>query len=73
MSLHDHMEMVEKIQYQAAPAVTGSWQGTSRVRIYEKLGWESLSDRRISRRVLQIHKIIDEKNPTVYHLTETFL
>ena len=63
MSLHDHMEMVEKIQYQAALAVTGSWQGTSRVKIYEELGWESLSDRRISRRVLQIHKIIDEKTP----------
>ena len=62
MSLHDHMEMIEKIQYQAALAVTGTWQGTSRVKIYEELGWESLSDRRISRRVLQIHKIIDEKN-----------
>ena len=63
MSLHDHMEMIEKIQYQAALAVTGTWQGTSRVKIYEELGWESLSDRRISRRVLQMHKIIDEKTP----------
>ena len=62
MSLHDHMEMIEKIQYQAALAVTGTWQGTSRVKIYEELGWESLSDRRISRRVLQIYKIIDENN-----------
>ena len=63
MSLHDHMEMMEKIQYQAALAVTGAWQGTSRVKLYEDLGWESLSDRRSSRRVLQIHKIIDEKTP----------
>ena len=63
MSLHDHMEMIEKIQYQAALAVTGAWQGTSRVKLYEDLGWESLSDRRISRRVLQIHKIIDGKTP----------
>ena len=52
MSLNDHMEMI---------TVTGTWQGTSRVKNYEKLGWESLSDRRISRRVLQMQKIIDEK------------
>ena len=63
MYLHDHMEMIEKIQYQAALAVAGTWQGTSRVKIYEELGWESLSDRRISRRILQIHKIKDEKTP----------
>ena len=63
MSLYDHMEMIEKIQYQAALAVTGTWQDTSHVKICEELGWESLSDRRISRRVLQIHKIIDEKTP----------
>ena len=63
VSLHDHMEILEKTQYQAALAVTGTWQGTSRVKLYEELGWESLSDRRISRRVLLMHKIIDEKTP----------
>ena len=62
-SLHDHMEMIEKTQYQAALAVTGAWQGTSRSKIYEELGWESQSDRRMCKRVLQIHKIIDEKTP----------
>ena len=55
------MEILEKTQYQAALAVTGTWQGTSRVKLYEELGWESLSDRRISRRILLMHKIIDEK------------
>ena len=63
MSLHDHMEKIEKVQYQAGLAVTGAWQGTSRIKLYEQLGWESLSDRRICRRVLQIHKIVDEKTP----------
>ena len=53
----------EKVQYQAALAVTGAWQGSSRVKLYEELGWESLSDRRMSRRVLQIHKIIGRKTP----------
>ena len=67
ITLHDHMERIEKIQYQAALAVSGAWQGTSRVKIYEQLGWESLSDRRMSKRVLQIHKIIDGKTPEYLH------
>ena len=46
------METVEKTQYQAALAATGAWQGTSRIKIYEELGWESLSDRRMCKRVL---------------------
>ena len=66
-SLHDHMERVEKLQYQAALAVTGAWQGTSRVKIYEQLRRESLSDRRMSKRVLQLHKIIDDKTPAYLH------
>ena len=56
------------VQYQAALAVTGAWQGTSRIKLYEELGWESLSHRRICRRVLQIHKIVDEKTPNYLHL-----
>ena len=32
--------------------------GKGRSKIYDELGWESLSDRRKCRRVLQIHKII---------------
>ena len=67
MSLHDHMEKLEKVQYQAGLAVTGAWQGTSRTKLYEELGWESLSDRRICRRVLQIHKIVEEKTPKYLH------
>ena len=64
LALHDHMETVEKTQYQAALAVTGAWQGTSRIKIYEELGWESLSDRRMCKRVLQVHKILREKTPS---------
>ena len=53
------MEKVERIQYQAALAITGAWQGSSRSKIYDELGWETLSDRRKFRRVLQIHKILN--------------
>ena len=55
---------VEKIQYQAALAVTGAWQGSDRVKLYEELGWESLSDRRMCKRVLQIHKIVNGGTPS---------
>ena len=61
VSLHDLMESVEKIQYQAGLAITGCWQGSSRIRLYEELGWESLSDRRRNNRIFQIYKIISKK------------
>ena len=59
------MEKLERIQYQAALAVTGAWQGSSRNNLYEELGWESLSDRRRCRRILQVHKI-ENGNPPSY-------
>ena len=58
------MEKVERIQYQAALAVTGSWQHSSRTKLYEELGWESLSDRRKCRRILQVHKIENGMTPS---------
>ena len=58
------MEKVEKIQYQAALAITGAWQGSNRVKLYEELGWESLSERRTCKRVLKIHKIVDGRTPS---------
>ena len=33
------MEKAEKVQYQAALAITGAWQGSSRSKLYEDLGW----------------------------------
>ena len=62
------MENVERVQYQAALAITGAWNGSSRTKLYEELGWESLSDRRRCRRVLQIHKIYNNQTP--YYLTD---
>ena len=54
----------ERIQYQAALAITGVWPGSSRLKICEELRLETLSDRRLCKRVLQIHKIIDGKTPS---------
>ena len=57
------MAQIEKIQYQAALAVTGAWQGSNRSQINEEVGWESLSDRGMARRILQIYKIINVMTP----------
>ena len=64
LTLHSVMEKLEKVQYQAALAITGAWQGSSRSKIYEELGWENLSDLRKCRRVLQIRKIISNDTPS---------
>ena len=63
MTLTSLMETIEKIQYKAALAITGTWQGSNRSKLYEQLGWESLSDRRWGRRILQVHKIITDNTP----------
>ena len=62
-SLSTLMQEVERIQYQAGLVVSGTWKGTSRTKVYEELGWESLSDRRRIRRVLLLHKIVNNCSP----------
>ena len=58
------MNLPEKTQYHAAFAVTGTWKGTSLNKIYDELGWETLSDRRWSRRLIQFYKIHNNYTPT---------
>jgi hypothetical protein len=58
------MEKFERVKYQAALAVTGTWQGSNCSKLNEELGWETLSDRRLCRRILQIHKIMNNKTPS---------
>ena len=43
VTLNSLMEKVERTQYQAALAITGTWQGSNRSKLYEELGWETLS------------------------------
>ena len=57
------MEKLESVQYSAALAVTGTWRGTSRDKLYAELGWESLSSRRWSRRLTFFYKIIKNLTP----------
>ena len=57
ITLRKLMNDIERVQYRAALAVTGAWQGTNRNKLYDELGWESLCDRRWFRRLLQFYKI----------------
>ena len=57
------MKNIESCQYQAALAISGCWKGTNRDRLYQELGWESLSDRRWLRRLVQFYKIMNNMTP----------
>ena len=57
MNLPFWMEKIEKVQFPAALAVTGTWKTTSREKIYDELGWEPLWRRRWYRRLVQFFKI----------------
>ena len=63
VTLTNLMEKLESVQYSAALAVTGAWKGTSRQKIYDELGWESLNFRRWSRRLVLFYKIINNLTP----------
>ena len=66
VTLNSLMEKIERIQYQAALAISGAWHGSSRVKLFEELGWETLSDHRMGRRILQTHKILNNKTPYLH-------
>ena len=62
-TLNSIMEKLERVQYNAALAITGTWRGTNRSKLYEELGWESLNDRRWSGRLIQFYKIHNNLTP----------
>ena len=51
------------MQYKVALAITGAIQGTSRERIYQELGLESLRARRWCKRLSCMFKIVKEEAP----------
>ena len=57
------MVKLKSVQYSAALAVSGTWRGTSKERLYEELGWESLSDRRWYRCLVLLYKFINNTTP----------
>ena len=59
--------MIESVQYNAALAITGAIKGSSRERLYQELGLESLSARRWYRRLVYFFNIISCNSPAYLH------
>ena len=56
-------EKLESLQYKAALAITGVIQGTSRDKIYQELGLESLKSRRWYKHLSCMFKIMKKEAP----------
>ena len=56
-------QMIESVQYNAALAITGAIRGTSREKLYQELGLESLHDRRWYRKLCFYYKIMHNACP----------
>ena len=54
-------EKIESVQYEAILAITGAIQATSRDKIYQELGLESLKSRRWYKRLVCMFKIMNKK------------
>ena len=57
-------QKVETIQYNAALAITGAIRGTSREKLYQELGLESLEQRRWFRKLCLFFKIYKNHSPS---------
>ena len=64
VNLHSLMRSVESTQYQAGLAISGAWKGSSTLKIYNELGWESLDNRRRFRRLCLFYKIYNDLTPS---------
>ena len=67
-------EKIESILYNAALAITGAIRGTSREKLYQELGLESLKDRTCLRRLCYLHKVLSTELPTyLYELMQPII
>ena len=57
------MEKIERVQYNVCFVITGAFKGTSRERLYQKLGLESLKGRRCHRKLCFFYKIVKGLSP----------
>ena len=57
------LSKVESIQYTAARIITGAWKGSNMLKLYETLGWESMSNRREMKKLVLLFEIMETKSP----------
>ena len=73
ITLSSSMERLEKVQYQAALAVTSCWQGTNCNKLYDVLGWETQAHRRWAWRLFHIFIVISTKYPAYLYEVVPYL
>ena len=56
-------QKLESLQYNACLAITGAIRGSSREKLYQELGFESLQQRRWYRKLRSFYKIFRNKSP----------
>ena len=57
-------DLLEHVQYEAAKIVTGAIKGTSKHRLMQEVGWESMSTRRKIHKLILYYKIVNNLSPT---------
>ena len=62
-NVHPLMSRIESVQYEAACVVSGAWRGTSRKKLYDDLGWESLHHRRNFKRLCIFYDVFKTNFP----------
>ena len=62
-SLNYQINALERTQYKAALAVSGAWEGANLNKLYEELGWKTLTHRRLVRRLTQFYKTMNNLTP----------
>ena len=54
---------IESAQYNAALAITGTIRGTSKEKLYQELGFETMKERRWFRRLCCFYEILNNQTP----------
>ena len=73
LNLFSLANKIESVQYNRALAIAGAIRGTSKEKLYEELGFESLKDRRWFRWLFYLYKILSAKQPAyLYDLIPPF-
>ena len=63
----DFTKKLEATQYSAALAVSSAWRGTSKCKLYEKLGWENLYHRRWYKQLTHFFKLRQNRSPLYFY------
>ena len=59
----EQSDLIESVQYESARIVTGLRKGTSRVKLYGELGWDSLQNRRKKQTLILMFKALEGELP----------